>query len=658
MKTALTKSAFVRGYDCPARIRHIRDHAPSSSEDNAFVKMLAEGGFQFEHIVRQAFSAGEPWSSTKTDCADLDLITPGLHHEVVFETSGLSARADMIRIGSGALEVFEIKSSSIDGHPEGDPNVLLPADFLDRNGKTQLVKKDGSPRSTYLEKFIDLAFQVHVIEKCLEDLGITTPVLPRLVLINKLGMPDRFDLFPNVQTVFDPGTRSCTPGFVLTPPASWHSSLVSAFDVSAPVARIRSGNGESDARRWTDWGVDRIVEDARSIWQNGEGELANLAREERGWKCRDCEFRVEKNDAESGFRKCWPDDAGTLDELLTLHRGDTYAGSGKASDGRWVDSLATTTPPVRLVDLTIDGTGVYADRQRRQQRSILQDRLVVDDRIGLRAGLVPDHRGDVFWFLDFETIGTALPHYPDVRPYGSFIFQYSLHGLHIDRSNGEVLDFAHLDWLFTDAPEAKTMDEVERAMLAALSRHLELPVGSKSPSPSSPIFHWAPHERTMLNATRTRLTGTSGLDSGPPPAILDSILGVSTTPDSSRLIDMCHLAQKHVAHPSFGGSYSIKKVLPAAVAQDSARKLIEDLVPELAGTARQYRSPYEALAARMDPQHRIADGTAAMEAFNALRRDPPPPGADQIDAALRLYCRLDTAAMAAVWAWLVGYSRA
>lgn len=657
MPRRLTKSAFLRGYDCPARIRHVRDHASTPAEADAFVTMLAEGGFRFEEVVRQTF-AGERYSDpADRNAASIDFQATALHHEITFTTAGLHARADMIRTGPRGLEVFEIKSSTIAGRSEGDPTALLSADHADAEGRPQLTDSKGRPRTSYLRYILDVAFQTIVIERYLQERGLAIPVLPRLVLINRLGRPDRFDLFENVEVRSDTEARTTSTRFRLPPHETWRSSLVCAFDVMALVNSVREHDGRSRATRWAGHRLDQIVDDAQALWLDEQGPIADLARPERGWKCRDCEFRTEPMEGRSAFSQCWPDESGSLEDLLTLHRGDRHAQPGAQPDGRWVNDLATTEPPVRLTDLTITGGGAIVERQRRQQRSIEQGRLVVDDPMALNATLVPRQHGTVFWFLDFETIGTALPHYPDLGAYESFIFQYSLHGLEVDLETAEVLDFAHAEWLFTEEPEAKTVNEVERAMLAALSKHLELPVGSMAPSPTSPIFHWAPHERTMLNATRTRLIGTTGLDSGPPLAILDSILGVSTTPDSSRLIDMCHLAKKHVAHPSFGGSYSIKKVLPAAVAQDSTGNLIENLVPELAGTARQYRSPYESLAARMDPQHRIADGTAAMNAFDALRQDPPPPDADQIETALKVYCRLDTAAMAAVWTWLADHSR-
>ncbi len=658
MPRLLTKSAFLRGYDCPARIRHVRGNASTPAEADAFVTMLADGGFRFEEVVRQTFGGKSDPEPADRDAASIDFNVAALHHEIAFTADGLHARADMIRTGPSGLEVFEIKSSTIDGTSGGDPTALLSADHADAKGRPQLADSKGRPRTAYLKYIVDAAFQTIVIERHLRDRGLAIPVLPRLVLINRLGRPDHFDLFENVEVRTAPEARTTSTRFRLPPPEKWRSSLVCAFDVMDLVKSLREHDGRSRAIRWAGHGLDHIVDDARALWLDEQGPIVDLAKPERGWKCRDCEFRPAPTEGQSAFSQCWPDESGSLEELLTLHRGDRHAQPGARPDGRWVDELATTKPPVRLTDLTITGRGEIAERQRRQQRSIERGQLVVDDPIALKASLVPRQQGSVFWFLDFETICSALPHFPDLGAYENFIFQYSLHGLAVDLDTAGILDTVHADWLFTEVPDAKSVDEVDRAMLAALSKHLELPVGTRAPSPTSPIFHWAPHERTMLNATRTRLARTSGLDSGSRLAILDSILGAATTPASSRLIDMCDLAQKHVAHPSFEGSYSIKKILPAAMTHDSTRDLIESLVPEIAGTSRQHASPYEGLAARTDGEHRIADGTAAMAAFNALRQKPPTPDADQIEAALKVYCRLDTTAMAAVWSWLVKQSRA
>ncbi len=52
IRQRITKSLFIRAYDCPLRLRHALDQLPSSLDDNQHLRILAEGGFQFEKLVR------------------------------------------------------------------------------------------------------------------------------------------------------------------------------------------------------------------------------------------------------------------------------------------------------------------------------------------------------------------------------------------------------------------------------------------------------------------------------------------------------------------------------------------------------------------------------------------------------------------------------
>jgi hypothetical protein len=86
----------------------------------------------------------------------------------------------------------------------------------------------------------------------------------------------------------------------------------------------------------------------------------------------------------------------------------------------------------------------------------------------------------------------------------------------------------------------------------------------------------------------------------------------------SRIVDLLPVVRDHVYHPAFGGSFSLKAVLPA-------------LVPHLS---------YEGLA--------IAEGTAASAALDRLLFGGDAVSAEErasLERALLAYCALDTLAM-------------
>ena len=151
----------------------------------------------------------------------------------------------------------------------------------------------------------------------------------------------------------------------------------------------------------------------------------------------------------------------------------------------------------------------------------------------------------------------------------------------------------------------------------------------------------------MLTATRKRMIKSANAGSNPCEELLDSILGSSSTPTPSRQLDICKLAQQYVARPAFAGSYSIKKVLPAAIESLTGRDLLDRLMPELSRPSQWGHSPYDSLAEHSGMESSIANGTAATDAFNQLRQNPPSDDKpNSAEHGLRLYCRLDTATMA------------
>ena len=74
IRQRITKSLFIRAYDCPLRLRHALDKLPSSLDDNQYLHILAEGGFQFEKLVRLMWP-GESLSATSGTIEDATALT-------------------------------------------------------------------------------------------------------------------------------------------------------------------------------------------------------------------------------------------------------------------------------------------------------------------------------------------------------------------------------------------------------------------------------------------------------------------------------------------------------------------------------------------------------------------------------------------------------
>ena len=131
-------------------------------------------------------------------------------------------------------------------------------------------------------------------------------------------------------------------------------------------------------------------------------------------------------------------------------------------------------------------------------------------------------------FLDFETVGPAVPVYVGTRPYQRVPFQWSMHVLNAD---GRL---SHASFLNGDAEDPR-----ERFITGLLEA---------VPSEGS-IVAYSPYERTMMRELAEAF-----------PQHRDGLLALC-----DRVVDLLKLLRGSYYHPGFNGSYSLKSVLPALV---------------------------------------------------------------------------------------------
>ncbi|MFI5342033.1 MAG: DUF2779 domain-containing protein [Candidatus Methylomirabilales bacterium] len=130
--------------------------------------------------------------------------------------------------------------------------------------------------------------------------------------------------------------------------------------------------------------------------------------------------------------------------------------------------------------------------------------------------------------LDFETLGSAIPLYPNSRPYQTVPFQWSNH---IETMEGGLRHDTHL------CPDDR--DPREELAVALL----------KSVGQEGSICTYTGYERGVLTDLAEAL-----------PRLRRDLLRVC-----DRLWDLHPIIKAHYYHAGFAGSYSIKSVLPAIV---------------------------------------------------------------------------------------------
>jgi len=263
--------------------------------------------------------------------------------------------------------------------------------------------------------------------------------------------------------------------------------------------------------------------------------------------------------------RCWP--------VLPPHHVSTLYGAKRRTQA--LESQGYVT----IHDVP-DGLGlsVVADRQR---RAVQAGSLIVEGDLGKAINAF---RSPIA-FLDFETVQFAIPIWDGCHPFDQIPAQFSCHR---ERPDGGL---DHIEWV----PEAPGDPRAEIA-----GRIVDACAGARTV-----VAYNAGFEKGCLEALANALPGQAV-------ALRDII---------SRLADPLPVVREHVYHPDFGGSFSLKRVLPA-------------LVPNLG---------YDDLA--------IADGGSASREFMRLVVGDatllPAERAKKRDELLR-YCARDTLAMVRV----------
>ncbi|MGH7499782.1 MAG: DUF2779 domain-containing protein [Gemmatimonadales bacterium] len=227
--------------------------------------------------------------------------------------------------------------------------------------------------------------------------------------------------------------------------------------------------------------------------------------------------------------------------------------------------------------LDVPSTHKFSEIQRRQRASLETGRMIVEP--GLRDALSEfDCR---LGFLDFETIGRAIPVWPKVGPWRQVVVQFSYHEVAGEAPGG----YRHRAYL-AEGPGDPREELALQLLDATVGAERIVMYSSFERTRIRELAEWLPHLAGDLHALE------------------------------HKLVDLLPVIQKHVYHPRFAGSFSIKKVL-------------NPMVPDLT---------YDDLA--------IVDGqVASVEIARLLFVAHKVRDRDQLRRDLLAYCERDTWAM-------------
>jgi predicted RecB family nuclease len=213
---------------------------------------------------------------------------------------------------------------------------------------------------------------------------------------------------------------------------------------------------------------------------------------------RDCAFRG----------RCWPNDPEHISTLYLC---------GPKTTASYLHSGVHRIPDIPA------GTKLSATAQR-QIRSLKAGELVVEP--GLAKALEPFE--SPLGFLDFETVGRAIPVWEGLSPWMPAIAQFSYHEEQPDGT------YRHVGWL-AEGPDDPRRGLAER-MIAATA-------GARR------IVTYSAYEKTRIKELQALVP-----DLADP---LEELLG--------KLVDLLPVVRNNVYHPDFRGSFSLKYILTPLV---------------------------------------------------------------------------------------------
>ncbi|MGB5510545.1 MAG: DUF2779 domain-containing protein [Woeseiaceae bacterium] len=201
------------------------------------------------------------------------------------------------------------------------------------------------------------------------------------------------------------------------------------------------------------------------------------------------------------------------------------------------------------------------------------------------------------FYLDFETIGPAVPFWAGTRPYAPVPIQWSCH---VDDGSGDGCADSMRHAEFLDLSGDPPMRALAEKMIECLGE-------------SGPVLMYTNYEKTVIEGLMDMFPDLAG----PLAAIVD------------RLFDLHPVVRLNYYHPDMLGSWSIKAVLPT-IAPDMDYARLEG----------------------------IKEGTAASDGFiEAISPTTSNMRKAELKEQLLRYCRFDTEAMVEIVRFFCGESR-
>ena len=546
MARYLTKSRFKLAMECPTKLYYTDkpDLYENQKKEDAFLKALAEGGYQVGELAKAYYPGGSLIETLDYDEAvrqtdellAQDIVTI---YEAAFQYQNLFVRTDLIIKKGRELEIIEVKSKS---HDDTGANGIRS-------------KRDGTIRSKWLPYIQDVAFQKFVVTLAKPDLTVFASLMTADK--DKTCPTDRLNQKFRIQKGENGRVTACqvTPlNDLERAPANWilRKDPVDELCDLVYSASYPAPDGSSNELDFP----SLVAQFADQYQRNSKFQPVVKA------VCKGCEFRISHPESaapgmRSGFEECWHEALGwqtadfqqpTLFDIGNLHHTISHkllrAGKIKLCE----------VSEAEIMEKGTDKPGLSQSQRQLLQLQMAHDHdhTVWIDKANLLAEMstwvYPLH------FIDFETAMAAIPFNRGLRPYEGIAFQFSHHIVYAD---GRI---EHKGQYLNATPGVFPNFDFVRTLKNELS------------GDNGSIFRYAQHENTYLRMIHGQIQAHADQISDAKELCLfiDSIteyknplLKGQKICGPRNMIDLCDLVKRYYYDPDMKGSVSIKKVLPS-----------------------------------------------------------------------------------------------
>ena len=639
----LTKSRMKIGLECPKKLYYY-DQYITQDDDNEFLEILAEGGYQVGELAKYYYRFHYP------DYHYAVITSIDYEESIVATNQALEYSNVIIAEAAIKFDNFFMKVDILVKTGTDIQLVEVKAKSCRSDDENYFLSKKKSPitiQSKWRPYIADIAFQKYVISSAFPKWSIT----PYLMLINKnkkTNMDGLNQLFTIIKTRSKNGKSrldvSVDEQKICLYDEEIKGGVLQAVNVKRLVDSILYDRplGNEDFfdllnRPFLGFGTNNNATFIEASHQLSSSYKNNKSLDKSisniGACCLKCVFCWREvipgyNEKEKYLSSIWNFPKNKIPELFNekvFTIKDLY-------DNPHLNPLNPNSKRYERQSLQIELTA----------KNDSTEWFSKDITYEMDSWSFPLH------FIDFETCTVPIPFHKNEYPYATIAFQFSIHSLFEDGS------IEHYEWLADQNPIDPTIEFVKE-----LKEILSRDDGS--------IFMYSNHENSVLKSAKSRMIPDQA-KYREEILFIDSITFKNGEHEPERaMIDLCKFVEKNYYNPYTNGSNSLKAILPAIIFSSKILKqkyskpltfgtnLINYTLFKENGS--EVLDPYDLLPKLKDLISRdlnnalfhkdsLKDGSGAMKAFQILQFSQiSEEEKNGLRKGLLNYCELDTLAM-------------